>query len=479
MLPTDLLPKAQQIIDRLAAIDYENPKICQQRIRDAFSRHLIALNQRDRFVEIYRSFFDAIDVAWESTFDAEWEAAFEASRKAVLDTADEAARKAARDAVREVASDAVLEAVLEAALEVGLAAVSDTPHAGAFKSAFDAAYKTASDAAFNAALKVVRKPASNPLWNEAFNTVFGWAFCFAWDNAKKAVWDDVKKPGSGAAFQSARSAWADSFTDSFRARWKPEDDYPSDRASKSAEEAAWQDPGMSAYRAARDTARNAAIWAAFDMGGNIVGTTGTETEGAIETAVICVNSTTSSPEHDRFCAVWMPLVDAVEAGLFCFWVTKTKVIVLTLPVMRIEDDWLHQLHADGEPAVQWSDWECYYFWHGTEIPQKYGAVLSHNWRSQWLLEESNAELRRVLIQGIGYDRIVQGLEAVELDAWREYSLLKIQADVDVEPIHLLKMTCPSTNHIHVLRVPPDLTSAREAIRWVNWDVDSQTFAVET
>jgi hypothetical protein len=477
MLPTDLLPKAQQIIDRLSAIDYENPNIDEQRIRDAFSRHLIALNQRDRFVEIYRSFYAAFDAAWEDgKYDFQWEKAFEASRKAVLDTAREAARKAADDAVNEVASDAVLEAVLEAALEVVLAAVSDAPHAGAFKSAFDAAYQTASDAAFNAALRVVRKPASNPLWNEAFNTVFDWAFSFAWSNAKNTVWDGVKKPGSGAAFRSARSVWADSFADSFRASWKPEDDYPSDRASKYAEDAASQDPSQSAYRAARDEARNAAIWAAFDIGGKVVGTTGTETEGAIEAAIICVNSTTSSPQHEQFCAVWMPFVDAVEAGLFCYWVTTTKVIALTLPVMRIEDD---RLHADGKPAVQWSDLECYYFWHGTEIPQKYGAVLSQKWRSQWLLEEPNTELRRVLIQGIGYDRIVQDLEAVELDTWREYSLLKIQADIDVEPIYLLKMTCPSTNHIHVLRVPPHLTSACEAIRWVNWDVDSETFAVES
>lgn len=37
-------------------------------------------------------------------------------------------------------------------------------------------------------------------------------------------------------------------------------------------------------------------------------------------------------------------------------------------------------------------------------------------------------------------------------------------EIDVEPIHLLKMTCPSTRHIHVLRVPPDIFSAREAIR---------------
>ena len=66
-----------------------------------------------------------------------------------------------------------------------------------------------------------------------------------------------------------------------------------------------------------------------------------------------------------------------------------------------------------------------------------------------------------------------------IDQYREYTLLKIDADIDIEPIHLLKMTCPSTENIHILRVPPNLTSARDAIRWVNWDVDPEAFAVET
>jgi internalin A len=87
-------------------------------------------------------------------------------------------------------------------------------------------------------------------------------------------------------------------------------------------------------------------------------------------------------------------------------------------------------------------------------------------------------VRRALIQGIGYDRICQQLQAVELDSWQEYTLLKID-NADVEPIYLLKMTCPSTGFIHALRVPPDLTSAREAIRWVNWDIDSDEFSVQT
>ena len=104
---------------------------------------------------------------------------------------------------------------------------------------------------------------------------------------------------------------------------------------------------------------------------------------------------------------------------------------------------------------------------------------SNQWKAEWLLTEPNASIRRMLLDRIGYDRICQELQSIELDSWREYTLLKIAAEVDVEPIHLLKMTCPSTAHIHVLRVPPDLNSARDAIRWTNWDVDPEAFAVET
>ena len=46
-------------------------------------------------------------------------------------------------------------------------------------------------------------------------------------------------------------------------------------------------------------------------------------------------------------------------------------------------------------------------------------------------------------------------------------------------MHLLKMTCPSTRHIHFLRVPPDITSARVAITWINWGVDPEGFEIQT
>ena len=146
---------------------------------------------------------------------------------------------------------------------------------------------------------------------------------------------------------------------------------------------------------------------------------------------------------------------------------------------KISFDEQYRLHAEGEAAIAYNDGYCVYAYHGVILPEKYGRLHLNLWQASWLLTEPNAELRRVLIQGIGYARICQELQATEIDSWREYTLLRIDNNIDVEPIHLLKMTCPSTKHIHATRVPPNIHSAKEAITWMNWDIDPEEFAVET
>ena len=125
---------------------------------------------------------------------------------------------------------------------------------------------------------------------------------------------------------------------------------------------------------------------------------------------------------------------------------------------------------------------------GVYLPRRYWTKLSE-WKAEWLRDEINAELRRRLIQQIGYERICQELAAIRLDTWREYTLLKIdgiERSYDwrrgrniQEPMVLLKMTCPSTGHIHVLRVPPEMTSAEAAITWVNHGIHPDKFIIQT
>ncbi|MEG4033631.1 hypothetical protein QUA03_07380 [Microcoleus sp. S36b_A4] len=170
----------------------------------------------------------------------------------------------------------------------------------------------------------------------------------------------------------------------------------------------------------------------------------------------------------------------------CGWIYPyDKVCIVCEKPIALSADSNYRLHAEGTPAVQFADGVSIYAYHGVILPEWYGRLHPHQWQSKWVLKEQNVEVRRALIQGITYDRICQELAVKELDSWQEYTLLSIEFDDDFDnagnpkPVYLLKMTCPSTGFIHALRVSPDLESAQEAIRWVNWEIDPEEFSVQT
>ncbi|NEQ50805.1 MAG: hypothetical protein F6K11_11820 [Leptolyngbya sp. SIO3F4] len=163
----------------------------------------------------------------------------------------------------------------------------------------------------------------------------------------------------------------------------------------------------------------------------------------------------------------------------CGWILPyEKVCFVCARPIKLAFDMGERLHAEGEFSVLYEDGYGLYFHHGVALPKKYGQVKPEKWIPTWLLDENNAELRRILIQGIGYDRICKELNAAAVDSWQDYTLLKLNElvdDIDGQSISLLKMICPSTNFIHAIRVPPNLSSAREAIRWVNWGIYPEQF----
>ncbi|MCA1992394.1 MAG: hypothetical protein LDL41_10205, partial [Coleofasciculus sp. S288] len=164
----------------------------------------------------------------------------------------------------------------------------------------------------------------------------------------------------------------------------------------------------------------------------------------------------------------------------CGWMFLFEKVALVCDrPIQLSFDRERRLHAEGEPALQFADGYCLYSYQGVTLPKKYGALHPHQWQAKWLLHEWNAEVRRVLIQEIGYARICQELPVKPLDSWQEYTLLRINMEFELESIYLLKMTCPSTGFIHALRVPPTMRSAREAIRWVNWGTDPKDFEKQT
>ncbi|WP_310486814.1 hypothetical protein [Chamaesiphon sp. VAR_69_metabat_338] len=107
------------------------------------------------------------------------------------------------------------------------------------------------------------------------------------------------------------------------------------------------------------------------------------------------------------------------------------------------------------------------------------------------MDESNATIRSILLGQLGYEKILNELNAVTIDTWREYTLLEIDGIeqiyietefsgyLETESIAILKMTCPSTGHIHILRVPPGLMSAEAAITWIDRGIHPDKFTVQT
>ena len=83
---------------------------------------------------------------------------------------------------------------------------------------------------------------------------------------------------------------------------------------------------------------------------------------------------------------------------------------------KLSFDRKNRLHAEGEPAISFADGFSVYAYHGINLPEKYGKVHPNEWKAEWLIAEDNAEMRRILIEGIGYERC-QGLQAQEIDPY--------------------------------------------------------------
>jgi len=223
--------------------------------------------------------------------------------------------------------------------------------------------------------------------------------------------------------------------------------------------ASWDAARDAAWDAARGAARDAARDAAW---------------GAAWGAAIA-NSLYDHPQYHSFRAVWMPFIDACEAGLFVYWITQAEVIAVPRPLFRFRGE---HLHGDGMPAIAYPNGERHYFWRGVRIPEEWGRVHSEHWRPEWLLAAKNAEHRRVLIQGLGYHRIMAALPNTLIHSQDGMELREITKAVDVEPIRLLKVVCPSTGFAHVLRVPTGVDTCEEARRttfpWPDVEIMKET-----
>jgi hypothetical protein len=89
--------------------------------------------------------------------------------------------------------------------------------------------------------------------------------------------------------------------------------------------------------------------------------------------------------------------------------------------------------------------------------------------TQEVLGQPNSELRRVLLERMGYEKFLSETHAQVLDRdcdpGGERRLLRVPLQND-EPLVCLAVYCPSTGRQYMLRVPPSTRSCRQAAAWI-------------
>lgn len=129
----------------------------------------------------------------------------------------------------------------------------------------------------------------------------------------------------------------------------------------------------------------------------------------------------------------------------------------------------------------------------TQLPQSLAGAQLH-WRAvpithriafepesisaKEALKEPNAEIRRVMIERMGYLRFAEEANAKVLDSdtdpGGQRRLLHINLEED-EALVGLSCSCPSTGHRYFLRVPPAIKTCHQAAAWLAGFDDSSLY----
>jgi hypothetical protein len=151
-----------------------------------------------------------------------------------------------------------------------------------------------------------------------------------------------------------------------------------------------------------------------------------------------------------------------------WWWPLEGLCVLTERPTRLECDEEGRLHSASGPALAYPDGWSIYAWHGVRVPEV--AILRpESITVRQIQHETNIELRRVLLERYGFDRYVVngGAQPIHSDTFGTLYRCELPGE---EPRFMVSVTnstaeADGTFRLYVLRVPPGITTAREAVAW--------------
>lgn len=161
------------------------------------------------------------------------------------------------------------------------------------------------------------------------------------------------------------------------------------------------------------------------------------------------------------------LLDAYVAGLGFFWVLRDWIVAVPRPALSLVDG---RLHDPAGPAVSWPGGECYWFWRGLRVPRRVveepESLTVADVDREW-----NLEVRRVVLERMGFDRYVReaGGRVIAEDERGRLWRCRPRAP-EIEPLVFVEVENATREpdgsaRRYFLRVPLTVNTPHEAVAW--------------
>lgn len=156
----------------------------------------------------------------------------------------------------------------------------------------------------------------------------------------------------------------------------------------------------------------------------------------------------------RNCGWWWPMVDVC--------------VVSSRPhALSLDDD--GRLHNETMKAIEYPDNWGLYSHHGVVVPEKV-IERPQELTVDEIMEEDNAEVRRVMIERFGEDRFLEKSNAKLVHQDEMGELYRVDFPDDRDPWCAVRVRngtpeSDGTFRYYAIPVPPDVTTAHEAVAW--------------
>jgi hypothetical protein len=146
-----------------------------------------------------------------------------------------------------------------------------------------------------------------------------------------------------------------------------------------------------------------------------------------------------------------------------YWLGTDGAVILRRP-RRLCLDLEGRLHSATGTCLEYHDGWGLYAWHGVRVPERVILTPEQLTRQDWR-EAENVEVRRVVQERMG-ERFVAELGGTVIDRGPRGTLYEVALLDDPEEVaRYVQVRDGSTERQYVLRIPPTIQTADEAVAW--------------